>query len=107
MIHKNDRIYFGFFKGNGFSFVSDDYQDFEEYKNNLPKDLILQHIHQITEVGYASGNCTDIFTGEALPVQRGMYEDGDFTFPTGFVYYLETRDIGIPYEYEEYIKSVL
>ncbi|MEE1247624.1 MAG: hypothetical protein UHU19_00015 [Lachnospiraceae bacterium] len=44
----------------------------------------------------------DIFDGEDIE-QAGIYEDGDFTFPTDFLHYYEKYDIGIPIEYEHYI----
>ncbi len=46
----------------------------------------------------------DIFTGER--VTAGMYIDGAFRFPTDFLHYYEHYDIGIPYGYEEYLKSI-
>lgn len=35
-----------------------------------------------------------------------MFWDGDFTFPYEFLHYYENYDIGIPPEYEEYLKSI-
>ena len=47
----------------------------------------------------------DLFTGEQF--HAGIYEDGGFVFPVDFLRYYKTRDIGIPYEYETYLKSVV
>ena len=47
----------------------------------------------------------DIFTGEDLTA--GQYKDGPFRFPTDFLHYLKKYDIGIPYEYEEYLSGIL
>ena len=46
-----------------------------------------------------------MFTGEAF--NSGFYDDGEFKFPVDFLRYYKTRDIGIPYEYEEYLKKIL
>jgi hypothetical protein len=46
----------------------------------------------------------DIFTNEPIE-QSGIIEDGEFTFPIDFIHYYEKYDIGIPKEYEKYIKS--
>ena len=34
-------------------------------------------------------------------------EDGEFVFPVDFLRYYKTKDIGIPYEYEAYLKTIL
>ena len=47
----------------------------------------------------------DIFTGELF--NAGFYEDGEYRFPVDFLRYYKTRDIGIPYEYEAYLKKIL
>ena len=100
-------IYFGFFDGLGYTDSTDKYEDFKKLKNDLSKEKIMRHIKENVDVAYTQGYCKDIQTGTDLPIERGIYEDGVFRFPTGFVYYLETTDIGIPYEYEEYIKTIL
>ena len=39
-------------------------------------------------------------------MHQGLYDDGEFTFPLEFLHYHKYYDIGIPYEYEEYLKSI-
>ena len=46
----------------------------------------------------------DIFTGEKLYV--GKIVDSEFVFPLEFLHYYKNYDIGIPPEYEEYLKSI-
>lgn len=46
-----------------------------------------------------------MFTGEKL--QEGVYQDGDFKFTLDFLHYYKNYDIGIPLEYEEYLKTIL
>ena len=64
----------------------------------------------VTHIETLEDYCTslptyDIFTGEEL--QAGLYEDGDFVFPTDFLHYYKNYDIGIPYDYEKYLSGVL
>ncbi|MCD7828316.1 MAG: hypothetical protein LUG85_07265 [Clostridiales bacterium] len=47
----------------------------------------------------------DIFTGEPID-EAGIYTDDVFVFPIDFLRYYERYDIGIPPEYEEYLKSI-
>ena len=46
-----------------------------------------------------------MFTGEKL--SAGMFVDENFAFPFDFLHYYKNYDIGIPYDYEEYLKSIL
>lgn len=82
-------------------------EDFETYKNienQLNKTEILEYIKSIPIAAIAPLSVNDIFTGEPLE-QAGLIEDGDFTFPIDFIHYFENYNIGIPLEYEEYIKT--
>jgi hypothetical protein len=45
-----------------------------------------------------------MFTGEEL--HAGMFWDGKFTFPYEFLHYYKNYDIGVPYEYEAYLKEI-
>lgn len=42
--------------------------------------------------------------GEELTA--GKCVDGEFVFPLDFLHYYKNYDIGIPYDYEEYLKSM-
>ena len=44
-------------------------------------------------------------TGERI--QAGIYKDGKYVFPLDFLHYYKNYDIGIPLEYEEYLKTIL
>ena len=46
-----------------------------------------------------------MFTGERI--QAGKYKDGKYVFPLDFLHYYKNYDIGIPLEYEEYLKTIL
>ena len=84
--------------------TAENFEDYEGLKNTLPKDLIISHIEKLVPA-LATMQSYDIFTGE--DVTAGQYQDGDFLFPTDFLHYFRKYDIGIPYEYEKYLKEVM
>ena len=51
-----------------------------------------------------TGPSKDVFTGEELR-PAGMYLDGPFFFPIDYTHYMKEYGIGIPPEYEEYLKK--
>ena len=93
---------FGFFKGLPYENCNESFDDYRNYRNNIPKTAILKYISSL-EAGLTTLPSRDIFTGEKL--HAGMFWDGDFVFPYEFLHYYKNYDIGIPYEYEEYLKS--
>jgi hypothetical protein len=85
----------------------DSEEDFDSYrrlKNSIPKQKVIGHIESLDK-GLTSLRSKELFTGE--PLQAGIYEDGDFIFPLDFLHYYKNYDIGIPYEYEAYLKTIL
>lgn len=72
--------------------------------NDIDKQKVIKHIESLD---YFTGGVStyDMFTGEKL--QEGVYEDGDFKFTLDFLHYYKNYDIGIPLEYEEYLKTIL
>ena len=101
---------FGMFVGSDMSF-KDDYsylnENFEDYKkleNELPKSSILAYMESLTHCCLAPMISHDIFSKEVIP-NPGFYEDGIFIFPTDFLYYFKNYEIGIPYEYENFLKT--
>ena len=77
--------------------------NYKKYKNSIPKEAILSHISSL-DAGLTSLPSFDMFTGEEL--HAGMFWDGKFTFPYEFLHYYKNYDIGIPYEYEAYLKEI-
>ena len=94
---------FGFFKGLPYEDCNENFEDYTQYKNRIPKKEILSYIESL-DAGLTTLPSKDMFTGETL--HAGMFWDGDFTFPYEFLHYYKNYDIGIPYEYEEYLKSI-
>ena len=95
---------FGYFKGMAYHNCDESFDTFKEYHNTLPKKKIIAHIESLEE-WLTSIPSFDIFTGEKL--QAGKYMDGTFVFPLEFLHYYKNYDIGIPPEYEEYLKTIL
>lgn len=95
---------FGFFEGMQYGRCEEDFNTYKNTKNHIPKTDILKYIKSLPIAAVALLSVVDIFTGDPLP-QAGLIEDGEFRFPTDFVHYYENYDIGIPAEYEEYIKT--
>ena len=95
---------FGFWDGMIYGSATDKYEEFEQFRNEIEKEKVIQHIESLPPA-YACSYSKDLFTGELF--NAGIYEDGLFVFPIDFLRYYKTRDIGIPYEYEEYLKEIL
>lgn len=104
MIQKDGMYFFGFWEDMPYRTVTDRYEDFEQYSNGLDRNAVIRHIESL-EPAIASAVTTDRFTGERF--NAGLYEDGDFVFPVDFLRYYKTREIGIPSEYEAYLRTVL
>lgn len=106
MIEKNGWKAFGYWDGMPYSTISDLFEDFVAFKeeNTINRDNVIAHIEGL-DMGATSLPIKDIFTGKRLGY-GGKYEDGNFTFPIDFLYYYKNYDIGIPPEYEQYLKEV-
>ena len=95
---------FGYFKGLPYKESTEDFENYRKFKNTIPKEKVIEHIESLEE-WLTSLPSFDIFTGEVL--QAGKYVDGDFVFPLEFLHYYKKHDIGIPYEYENYLNEIL
>ena len=97
-------IAFGYFEGMPYEDSDEDFDRYRLFKNTIPKSAVIAHIESL-ERGLTSLPTKDLFTGK--PLQAGIFEDGDFIFPLDFLHYYKNYDIGIPYEYEEYLKTII
>ena len=105
MRNSNEHILFGYWEGMPYGEATDKFEDSKKFKNTIPKEKIIAHIKSC-EVWYCPMvEHHDMFTGEVIK-EAGQYKDGRFWFPTDFLRYYEIYDIGIPPEYEEYLKSI-
>lgn len=120
MIYEN-KYYFGWFKKVNYNRVSDDkgiprqdeewYDDFETYKqfkNTISKKAVKEYFKSIGNkrgIMLTLDHYTNIITGHNVFRTMADYEDGDFRFPADFTYYYSNYRIGIPYEYEKYLKA--
>jgi hypothetical protein len=96
--------YFGFFKGMNYDENNEKFEDYKKFHNLLEKETILKHLKSLPIDCYGMFETKDIFTGEILE-PCALICDGDFTFPYDFIQYFEKYDIGIPEEYETYIRN--
>lgn len=94
--------FFGYFKGMPYDDSNDDFEEYREFRNTLGRETIIKHIEAL-EPALACIISRDIFTGEKLTA--GQYIDGEFRFPLEFLHYYKNYDIGIPPEYEAYLKE--
>ena len=97
-------IFFGYFEGLPYERANESFEKYRQFKNEIPKEKVIAHIESLEE-WLTSLPSYDIFTGEQL--HAGMYIDRDFRFPFEFLHYYKNYDIGIPYDYEEYLKCIL
>lgn len=97
----NNRIWFGDF--HDLDEGKNEFDLFKKFKNKISKNDILNHIKKLKYT--ISGNETevyDIFSNEKICI-AGHYMDSNFMIAREFPYYFKNYDIGIPYEYEEYL----
>ena len=95
---------FGFFKGLPYEDCEESFDEYRGFINTISKEKVISHIESLDK-GLTSLPTKDLFTGESL--QAGIYLDGNFVFPIDFLHYYKNYDIGIPYEYEEYLKTII
>ena len=95
---------FGYFKWMPYEDSTEDFEAYKQLKNSIPKECVIRHMESL-EKWATSLPGRDYFTGE--PLQSGLFEDGDYVFPLDFLHYYKNYDIGIPYDYEEYLKKIL
>ena len=98
---------FGYFKGMPYKRSNEDFDEYRKFKNTLPREKIYEHMLQVDarHQWRAVVETHDIFTGEELTA--GKCVDGDFVFPYEFLHYYKNYDIGIPYDYEAYLRDVV
>ena len=102
MKQRDGYYWFGYFNGmEYYPEINEPFEQYLNYHNVLSKNDIIQHIEHL-EPALAAFSSFDIFTGDLLPC-AGMYIDGDFLFPTDFLHYYKSYNIGIPPEYERYL----
>ena len=82
----------------------DNFDDYKKTINNIPKVDVLNYIKGLPITAVVPMSVEDIFDNEKIE-QAGIIEDGDFTFPLDFIHYYGKYDIGIPLEYENYIRT--
>ena len=97
-------ILFGYIKGMPYERAVESFNHYAQLRNEIPKDKVISHIESL-DPWATSLPSTDMFTGEKL--QSGQYHDGEFRFPREFLHYYKNYDIGIPYDYEAYLKTIL
>lgn len=95
--------FFGYFKGMPYEDSDDDFDDYRQFRNIISREAIIRHIESLSPA-LACLESRDIFTGERLVA--GQYIDGDFRFPYEFLHYYKNYDIGIPPDYEAYLKQI-
>lgn len=104
MTEQKSRKVFGVWKGMPYCEPTDSFEELSKIKNSIDKNKVINHIESLDE-WISSEPSYDIFTGESF--NGGLYDDGDFTFPIDFLRYYKKYDIGIPLEYEDYLKTIL
>lgn len=95
-----DYTLFGYFEGAPYDYVTDTLADFEHLQNDLPRQVIIDHIQDLTPA-ISSARGKDAYSGDVY--QAAQYDDGHFVFPIDVLRYLKQGKIGVPKEYEEYI----
>lgn len=95
---------FGFFEEMSCGIVTDKFEDLKSIHNTLKKEDIISYIESL-DPAVSSERTTDMFTGEQF--NASVYHDGEFTFTGDFFRYYKKYDIGIPLEYEEYLKTLI
>ena len=95
---------FGYFKGMPYEDSNESFEEYRKLKNSIPKEKVIEHIGTL-ELGLTTLPSYEMFTGKKL--HAGAFWDGDFVFPYEFLHYYKNYDIGIPYDYEAYLRDVV
>ena len=97
---------FGFLKGMPHDDCDENFEDYKKFKNTIPKEKVIAYLESDKVVRcFGFMPSYDMFTGEKLVC--GLLEDDEYIIPMEFLHYYKNYDIGIPYEYEEYLKKIL
>jgi len=68
------------------------------------QDRIVRYLkHGSIEATAAGGAKPDVFTGEAINVERGIQTDGNYAWSTVLPYYVEKYNLVLPKEFANYI----
>lgn len=97
---------FANFQGMDYGDCDESFDVFKNYHNEIPKEKIIKHIEALEPYCCMPMTSHEIFTGKEFKLSPGYYRDGDFIFPTDFLYYLKNYDIGVPLEYENYLRTL-
>lgn len=103
MVKIKGRYYFGFWEPV-YGEPHDSELELQSLKNAIDRNWVIQHIEQMEDY-LASAQIADRYTGEMF--NAGFYRDGDFVFSTDFFRYYKAGHVGLPLEYEDYLKQVL
>lgn len=104
---------FGYFEGLDYGrppkpeLYNEKLDDYKQFKNTISKEAIIEHMMK-QEIGIAptKTRAKDIYTNKRINKGYiGIIIDGEYQCPLDFIHYLKNYDIGIPYEYEEYLKQ--
>ncbi len=97
---------FGRFKGMPHEDCNENFEDYKKFKNTISKEKVIEYLESDkVDKWYSSMPSYDIFTGK--PIECGLLEDAEYIIPMEFLHYYKNYDIGIPYEYEEYLKGII
>ena len=101
-----ERWYFGYFEESLYGLKTDTIGEMKTYKNSIDKTKVIEHIDAIRPWLICGMLCgVDRFTGEHF--EAGGYDDGEFSFTIDFYRYYKRGEVGLPHEYEEYLKKIL
>jgi hypothetical protein len=93
--------FFGFFKGMKYGKCEDEFDNYKKIKNHISRDKILKYLEGLSVSAVAPMSTEDIFDGEEIP-QAGIYEDGNFTFPTDFCIIIKNMTL----EYQKNMRNI-
>ena len=97
---------FGLLKGMPHTGSNENFEDYKKFKNSISKEQVVAYLESDrVEKCYGLMPSYDMFTGK--PIECGIYEDSEYMIPMEFIHYYKNYDIGIPYDYEEYLKRIL
>ena len=97
---------FGCLKGMPHEDCNEEFNDYKKYKNTIPKEKVIEYLESDNVVRcYGFMVSRDMFTGEKI--ECGLLEDAEYIIPMEFLHYYKNYDIGIPYDYEEYLKKII
>ena len=104
MVEYNGMKAFGWAQFMPYGEDTGDWEELKHIKNAIDRKAVVSHIEDESIVDFgAAAMPSEVIPETGELVEAGMYVDGPYRFPAGFLHYYRNGVVGIPHDYEEYL----